>query len=596
MSRYSRNEPTNPHEEKLGTRLEHWTSDVIKEYVSLLGGATTITRKAERIAYICDQMLTPNQAKKHWDSLSKVGRQAVSAAYHNNGIFNSQAFIAQYGTLPERPEKEQRSYFSYSFHNPIVYDLFVLKGSIAPDLAPLLADLVMPEDRFQITAFDVTPLTVRFANNENDEGDELPLKIIETETSGRIDLLTYLRMVDQGQVSFGRTNSRLTSGSVKKVFNQLIDGDFVDSPEKMTAKLVVRPVCLDVFVADSGMMTNRGNLSKTGLAFLETQDNGVFEEAFETWVETGRFEELSRVPGIKGLRSKKTKLTKPGSRREKIIEALSWCPAGKWIELEEFFRAMLIWNFDIDIEETSYYMLSIEEYWDLSSNEYYQLIEQPYIKVVLLEYLATLGLIDVGLVDYSDYVDGYYYEDTPEGVYDSFQSFRITNWGAYLLGQNDEYASSQPAEEGKFSIGEGLTLTLFDTALPGDKLLIETIGVPLGTDQYRLDTVKLLDAVDAGQSFAQYKSFLLNGLDKKAGNQPAALVKWLDTLEANLKAVKLKQKATVYTVNAAVAELLKTDKVLKSQGEMLSGSTVLVTSGKDGKFRKRLKELGYLVG
>ncbi|MEM7799264.1 MAG: hypothetical protein AAF633_08750 [Chloroflexota bacterium] len=573
----------------LAERLDYLTSDVLKEYVSFLGGKSSITRKADRIAFICGVLLDPGSLSIFWNQMDSVSQRAVSTAYHNGGSFNQNAFVAQYGALPERPDIGRRLDYWNFYLSPMLFDLLLIDGAIPPDVMPLLGDLVLHEDRYRLEGVADDPIWI-----QDPEGNQFPITIIETETGGRINLLTYLRMVEQGQLSFASSSRRLTAGSIKKVYGQLVDGDFVEAPEKMTGNFVVRPFALDVFTQSSGFMTSHRNLSKEGKAFLETQDIEMFEDAFQQWVEKGSFDELSRIDEIKGLRSKKTRLTVPSSRREKIIEALSWCPAGEWIHIQELFRAMIIWDFDIELETTPDYNLSIKEfYWEMSTQEYHVYIKFPYVVIILIEYLATLGLIDVAITHYSPYGGDNITFENPTEVYENLCHFRINAFGAYVFGQADEYLPHSASTGAKFSIDGDLCLTLSANALPGDKLFVETLSEPLEENRYKLNTIHLLDAIHSGQAFASIRSFLLNGIE---GQAPAELLVWLDTLEANLKAVKPKQKATIYTVNKAVAALMETDQVLRSLGDLLTANTVLITSGKDNKFRKRLKELGYLVG
>ena len=59
------------------------------------------------------------------------------------------------------------------------------------------------------------------------------------------------------------------------------------------------------------------------------------------------------------VKSRRTRLTSAASRREKIIEALSWCPVDRWIDTNDFYRAIIIWDFDFEAEKTDYTNLHI---------------------------------------------------------------------------------------------------------------------------------------------------------------------------------------------------------------------------------------------
>jgi hypothetical protein len=123
-------------------------------------------------------------------------------------------------------------------------------------------------------------------------------------------------MVEQKQVKFGAKNNRLTAASVRKVMSNLMDGDFRDEPESVTGRTTIRPFGLDVFAQESGLMTRTGKLTRAGRAYLQTQDPNILLTAFEKWSENGKFDELHRIKKLGGLKSRRTRLTPPASRRE----------------------------------------------------------------------------------------------------------------------------------------------------------------------------------------------------------------------------------------------------------------------------------------
>ncbi len=204
---------------KLAESLEQWKSDALKKYVYLLGGRSNITRKGERIAFICQRMLDAESLRALWQGMDDIAKRAVSTAYHNNGEFDADAFIAQYGQLPPRPEKES-DWYGYYHKEPILFDLFVVNKYIPEDLLPLLADLVLPPERFRLEGRAKLPSATKRGRYTWD------VTSVETELIGRADLLTYLQMVEQKQVKFGAKNNRLTAASVRQVLANLLDGDF----------------------------------------------------------------------------------------------------------------------------------------------------------------------------------------------------------------------------------------------------------------------------------------------------------------------------------------------------------------------------------
>jgi hypothetical protein len=386
----------------LAGQLDQWNSDIIKKYVALLGGSSSITRKADRINFVCVKLLDKTSLGTLWGKLDSVAQRAVSTAYHNDGEFDSKAFVAQYGKTPPRPQGKV-SWYGHFHKEPILFDLFVFNGQIPDDLMPLLAELVLSPERFQLEGIKRLPNKIKYGRYDWD------VMSVETELIGRADLLTYLKMAELQQVKFGAKNNRLTAASARKVLANLMDGDFRELPEKVTGRTVIRPFGLDVFSQESGLMTRTGRLTKVGRDYLRSQDPKIMLTAFEKWSDSGKFDELNRIKHLGGLKSRGTRLTAVESRREKVIEALSWCPVDVWIDIQDFYRAIIIWGFDFVVEKTPYTNLYVGSryYGELHGSNYWNIVNGLYINAVIWEYLGTIGAVDVAFAEdeYARFVD-----------------------------------------------------------------------------------------------------------------------------------------------------------------------------------------------
>ncbi len=575
----------------LANRLEQWRSDDLKKYVYLLGGNSSIIRKGDRVAFICQKMLVKDSLHMLWHGLDGIARRAVSTAYHNDGEFDSGAFIAQYGQLPPRPKKGD-DWYSRFHKEPIIFDLFVIDGQIPVDLMPLLADLVLSPERFQLEGIEELP------SEAKREGYTWDMLSAETEMIGRADLLTYLQMVEQKQVKFGVKNQRLTAASVRKVLANLLDGDFREEPESVTGRTVIRPPGLDVFAQESGLMTHTGKLTKAGRDYLHTQKPEIMLTAFEKWSDSGKFDELGRIKHLGGLKSRGTRLTPAASRREKVIEALSWCPVDVWINIQDFYRAIIIWDFDFEVEKTAYTNLYVGSryYGELHGGNYRSVVHGLYLNAVIWEYLGTIGAVDVAFTEdeYASFIDGAYdYVDEPISLYDGLLYFRINRWGAYLLGQADTYTPAQPKQKALFSIDMDKRLHLLADLLPNERLQLEIIAESVDGKTYQLDQVKLLTTVESGQQLDQLAAFLQ---DNHQGEMLAPVSEWLSRLQQNQGAFKEVGTAILIQLNQpGLMTLTQQDKILAKLCQKVNDNTILVQSSSLTRFRKRLKESGYLL-
>jgi len=572
----------------LKSALLEWTSDTIKTYVILLGGTSTVTLKVKRAEFICQKLLDKPSLNTIWGDLDAVAQQAISNAYHNDGEFNATAFVAQYGELPPRPGSERRW---YHYKIPILFDLFVVDGQIPDDLMPLLTDLVLPLERFQLEGMELVPTRV--------EGDYTGWDVtaVETELIGRADLLTYLQLVEQKQVKFGVKNNRLTAASVRKVLSTLMDGDFFEARGSVTGRNSIRPFGLDVFAQESGLMTRTGKLTKAGRTYLQSQDPELMLTAFEKWSDTGKFDELTRLKRLSGLKSRGTRLTPAASRREKVIEALSWCPVDKWISVHDFYRALIVWDFDFEVETGDYTNLHVgsRHYGELYGSSYWAVAHGLYINAVIWEYLGTLGAVDVAFVDeeYASFVDADRYNDEPISLFDGLVSFRINKWGAFLLGQAGEYTPAEPEQKALFVIGTNKELLLTANLLPNERLQLEAMATQIDERTYQLSELTILTAVESGQQLDHLITFLQAN---HRGELTPFISNWLAQLKKREGAFKEMETAVLIQLKSAkLMTLVKGDKTLAKLCQKIDTKTVLVKSSQRTRFRKRLKELGYLL-
>ncbi|HXV42030.1 MAG TPA: hypothetical protein VEC96_03125, partial [Anaerolineae bacterium] len=569
-----------------------------------LCGCSGQTRKDDLVHCIHNAVMTPASLERLWNRLDNLSKKAVSAAYHNDGEFNATAFAAQYGALPERPQSK----WSWDF-KPVLLDLFLYSrlpyqafqayNPIIPsDLMPLLAKLVSPPDKFQVEGRREAPKTIVGRWRK-------PVELIcaETEQTGLHDLVAYLRLVNEGKITIDYSSGRATLASVKQIVASLLHKDFLLLPEKFRANQTIRPFGLDVFARETGLIKagpqNKAQLTRSGQEFYQMQDVELLLEAFETWTREGRFDELSRIPALKGQKSRSTFLTAPASRREAIIEALSWCPAGVWIDLEDFYRAVKIWHFDFEVEKTAYSSLYVgdKEYGALYGEIYWPVVKGSYIKVVLMEYLGSIGALDLLYTNPEDAPSkvSSMFSDEIFSLYDGLKYFRINPLGAYLLGQAGEYLPSKPLDQPLFTISADSTVTLVNPAelTPNNRSNLEQLAVPVGNGHYRLDTQRLLTSLEEGQVLDHLAEFLQK---RHAGPVPSEVLAWLEQIHENSRAFKKGETALFIKAKSAdLVELVQTDPILQKICYVIDKKTIAIPANKEKILRARLKELEYIL-
>jgi len=373
--------------------MENYKSDDLKEWVDLCGGSSQITRKSDRANFLVKTLTSATEVRRLWDKMDDLSRKVVAAAYHNDGQFNRDAFVAQYGSLPLRPRHSRWSGRSQK----ILMDIFIQGDAILPAIMPHLASFVPPPERFQLEGIEAEALTIQI------DGAQTACTIAQREEAGRRDLLTFLSIMNQRSIKLNNTSLRLTPKSVELLRQQLVVGDFV--ADAATADETILCFGLTVFAHGAGLIDASGKLTETGARYLTTEDPALLLDAFEHWSEHGGFDEVTRIRALKGLRARNVRLTLPAERNQRIVEALSWCPAGVWLSVADFYRAIKIWHFDFDIEQGGIEKLYVgygdyERYgvW-ASAQDQWLLTTGLYINAILWEILASIGALDIAHVE-----------------------------------------------------------------------------------------------------------------------------------------------------------------------------------------------------
>jgi hypothetical protein len=577
--------------------LTNYTVEVLKRLVKVAAGpGPQGTRKQFLVDYLESRLTDPAALEVLWHKLTELEQKAVAQAYYNHGAFEADVFSAQYGVLPESMRQRRGSlYYGYGT-SAVLLDLFLHRRFLPEEIQKQLTPLIPKQEKHRLTGLKSAPETKTI------DGESFYLTRADTEVTGLHDLRVYLRLVNQGKLKYSAASSRLTSGSLKTLMQNLLEADFVphDGPPKL--KDTLRPFGLDVFAHESKLVSVRSaSLTDRGRAFLGGDMEALFD-AFEQWLHHGSFDEFSRIVAVKGQKARRTRLTDPRVRREKVIEALSWCPAGVWIDLYDFYRAVKIWHFDFEIDTSDYTGLYIGHpeygwlgYAGLNS---WMATTALYIAAVIFEYLGSIGAVDLLYVpadEFGLYIPHLDHDEDYYSLYDGLFYFRITPLGAFLLGQTDDYVPVKAQTTSLFHIDADLTLILTneDDLTPDFSHQLEQFTIHLESRRYRLDTRKTVEVLARGVEASQILAFFSQ---HNAGPLPEEVPRWLAGLEAKRGSLTVHGRATIIKVHASAAmQLIRGDPQLRRAVTILDDGTLLVPASRAKRFHERLKEHGYAI-
>ena len=296
-------------------------------------------------------------------------------------------------------------------------------------------------------------------------------------------------------------------------------------------------------------------------------------------------DECTRIFSVK-LKFSRSVYDLSGPRRE-IASYLKECPLNEWIDCDRFSK---------ELYKANRYLFAVagrpmvrDDYTKQYFNEAsWSSFEQSAISVVLTEYLAVLGAVDVLA------------EETSESEYDEYSGyeaayFRVTDLGAYLFGITDSY-SGKEAHAGNAGDAGFIVQPNFDVVIPESpdrmrhELFFDRFAERTANDKevsvYKLDFRGMVNALNIGLYVREIDSYCEAFSSVTVpDNVKTALADW----EAQSGRIRIR-KATV--IEAGDPLLLEEIKNYRGMGDLSEGglTSVLVLSPNAEKKIKTLIE------
>lgn len=601
------------------------TVEDLKWYAPILPGKAP-TRKGDFVEAFTILLSTPASLARLWATLSPGQQRVVAEVVHRGGgFYDGEVAAAKYPDV-EPPALPQQYYgFRRNERKPTAFDLFFtyLYGVgvfIAPDLAHALRALapIPPPTRIVGQAGPPTDLGQVAARWRSAPPEAF---VAETERAAFHDLTAALTFIQEGKAAVSATTRLPTLGALRGLRGRLLTGD--SFPEEYDrAEDAIRPFALLLLVqaakwaAPEGASRNRLGLTKSGRALLHGAPTAAdARRAWESWLKSDLLDELSRVRAIKGQGAKAARLTKPAERREKLAAALRACPPGRWVALDEFFRYLRAERLSPTIERNLYSTLSIGSSYEYSAlqyagaSQYWDVVIGSYLRVLLWEYAATLGLIEIAYTRPEetphDFGDLYGLDNEPFlSRYDGLLGFRITPLGAYALGLTDEYTPAAPTpgateDQPALALLANLDLVVTDARrfTPNDRVFLERIGAPQSQDVYRLSRERILETVENGLSLEGIGQFLASRTGLTEDDFPQTVRVFFSDLRKRLGALRESGRMLVLTGDdpLLLTELAHSTPLRNLvRLAMVGAETVLlVPEAQEAQARRQLKKLGY---
>jgi len=559
-----------------------------------------LTAKPHLTKAITSALLSP-RLKELWLSLSSLEKTAVAEAAHSPLLRHDPVqFQARHGTRAAFSIAEEGGKASfYAKHNPTRLGLFLYpqagtRGHCVPsDLANLLLDFVPEPEQAQIKTLPQPPQA---------EGHYLR----QTEAEALNEVLLLLRLADTGGLTHTPATGFPTAAALQPMLSLLSGGDWFpaevifEKPSYKGAPHVgaIKPVGWTRLLMAGGLITQRGSksaMTESGRCFCKQPPWDIIRHLWHKWLSNKDFDEFNRIDLIKG-QSTRGALTARQPRRSIVVQALEECPSGQWITLKEFSRHMQAEGHEFDISQHSFSLYIHEKrYGSLGydGGDGWDMLQERYIACLLMEYVATLGMVDLCYLHPGD-------ADAPSpgwvdvewiSRYDGLLAFRITPLGSYCLNpEKGSFTPSKPPSLLRLEVRSNLTIHVVSgTPSPADLIQIESWAEPKEENVWQADPERALASVEAGRAPAEFASYLQERDDQPL---PEKMEAFLKKAAEDGHALRRGEPAQLFHCrDAATATLISTS--LSSICQKAGDSTLVVPESKLDSFRKRIRSFGY---
>jgi hypothetical protein len=597
----------------LVSALAGCTADDLRK-LAVLTGEKPPSRKAD-IATVIVRHLAGERLRRVWQGLDELQQAAVAEVVHaDSSRFDAARFRAKYGKDPNWGSEED----SFRYHQKPSALRFFFYGNMMPaDLKERLKAFVPAPRPMEITALDRLPVNYdrpyerwNPKQRTSEKGTEpVPLTVHETERAAQRELLSVLRLVDAGKVSVSDKTRRASASTIEAITALLDGGDYyphVPAESKWHDENAgaIRAFAWPLLIQAGGLAQLSGTrlqLSKAGRKALSEPPAATIRTLWTKWMDTTMFDELARINCVKGQTGKgKRGLTAASSRRDVVAGSLTGCPARRWIAADEFIRYMQAAGNDLIVSRDPWGLyLCDQQYGSLGYEGYAGFLNERYAFALLLEYAATLGIIDVALIPPAgarrDFRKMWGTDELPFfSRYDGLMYFRITQLGAWCLGIGSDYQPAPVEVKPVLRILPNLEIAAAGSALEqSDRLALNAWAVPVSDFVWRLEAGKLLAAIEEGRPVEELREFLTA---RSGAAIPDTVARLFDDVAERCRKVHDRGLARlIECADAALAAVIANDTRTRKHCLRAGERHLVVPASSEAAFRRALRDAGYLL-
>ncbi|MGH9328693.1 MAG: hypothetical protein ACRD2B_18650 [Terriglobia bacterium] len=591
---------------------EYMTGEELKRLAALT--ATKLpTRKAE-LADLVARHLAGERLHAVWQRLDELQQAAVAEVVHSESTtFPTTRFQAKYGKAPDWGTSDTYGYNRVP--SPLCF--FFYSGVMPDDLRERLKAFVPPPVDAKVEITDTLPANYDRPFERWDAQSKttkkwtepVPIVVHPSERVASRELLSVLRLVDAGKVTVSDKTRRASSSTVSAIASLLEGGDYypyVPAKDKWHDENAgpIRAFAWPLLIQAGGLAQLSGTrlqLTKAGRNALSAPAADTLRSLWKKWLNATLLDELSRIECVKGQTGKgKRGLTAVSPRRNAIACTLAECPSRSWIASEEFFRLMRASESDFKVTRSPWDLYIGElQYGSLGYDGGELVLEEAYLRCFLLEYTATLGLIDVALIPPADaerdFGSLWGTDDLPYfSRYDGLMYLRINALGAWCLGSTDAYAQAPVEKKHVLRVLPNLEIAVIANELDqADRLALDIYAARLSERVFQLHPRKILAAIEEGRSMSEIREFLATRSEEPL---PETVNRLLDDVaERSARVCDRGLARLAECADAALAALISSDTRTRRLCMRAGDRHLVVPVRSEAAFRRALRDLGYFL-
>ena len=593
--------------------LESMTADSLKKLAALTGERPP-SRKADLISLIL-RHLDGERLQKVWESLDELQRAAVAEVVHSpTAVCSACQFRAKYGGDPAWSDKGKSRYDDA----PTPLRFFFYGRSMPRDLKKRLEGFVPKPRPVAIDIVDPLPSVYKVELKVWNESlrihecgiDQVPLAVHERDLAAQRELISVLRLVDSGKVAVSDKTRKASTATIAAITALLEGGDYypyvkpVSDWEDENAG-PIRAFAWPLLIQAGGLAQLSGSrlqLTRSGRKALSDSPAATLRALWKKWADSTMLDELSRIDCVKGQTGKgKRCLTAVSPRRGAVAGSLAECAAGKWILTEDFWRYMRATAAGLEVTRGDAWGLYIGElqYGSLGYDGNDSILNGRYLLALLLEYVSTLGMIDVALIPpaagaRNDF-RGLWGTDELSffSRYDGLMYLRLTPLGAYCLDVKPGYQPAPLEARPVLSIRPNLGILAGPDLEQSDRLALDAYATRVSESIWALESGKLLAAIEAGKQLEEIREFLV----ARSGEAlPETVVHLLDdtaTRTTMFRDVGLAR--LIECADSSLAAMIANDSRARKHCTRAGDKHLVVPAASETAFRRALRESGFIL-